>query len=178
MLFIIHFFYNGQYRMFTIMRDPVERAVSLFHYLAIAHWQPNYDSSLKTMSIEMWAQSEDRIEYNWVTRFLSNNWKANLTQHDLSVAKEILNKKCLIGFLEAKEESMMRFQKYFGWDMSDSQTRDCAERFLQWGWSNKNSHPPIELDSYTYKLLVKSNEYDLELYEYAKLLFEAQAELF
>ncbi len=160
------------------MRDPIERAVSLFHYLAIASWEPTYDPSLATMSIEMWARSEDRIEYNWMTRFLSNNLTGNLTQHDLNIAKEILRKKCLIGFLEAKDESMMRFQKYFDWDMNDSQTRECAERFLDWGWSNKNSHPPIEFDSQAYHLLVKSNEYDLELYEYAELLFEAQAKLF
>jgi hypothetical protein len=164
--------------MFTIMRDPIERAVSLFHYLSIADWEPTYSPSLATMSIEMWARSNDRIEYNWVTRFLSNNLKGDLTQNDLDVAKEILRKKCLIGFLEAKEESMMRLQKYFNWEMKDYKTRECAERILDWGWSNKHSHPQVDYDSPTYELLVKNNIYDLELYEYAKELFQAQSKLF
>lgn len=165
-------------RMFTIMRDPIERAISLFHYLSIAYWEPTYDPSLKTMSIEMWARSNDRIEYNWMTRFLSNNLEANLTSYDLNIAKQVLRQKCLVGVLEAKEESIMRLHKYFNWEMNDSKSRECTERVVQWGWVNKNSHPLIDSQSLAYQLLVESNNYDIKLYEYAKLLFDEQSILF
>ena len=160
------------------MRHPIERAVSLFHYLSVADWEPTYDPSLATMSIEMWAKSSDRIEYNWMTRFLSNNLEGNLTQNDLIVAKEVLRKKCLVGLLEVKGESMKRLQKYLNWQTNDSHSRECTQRVLDWGWSNKHSHPEIDSNSPTYKLLEKNNIYDLYLYEYGKQLFHAQSKLF
>jgi len=168
--------YKG--RLFTIMRDPIERAISLFHYLSVADWEPTYDPSLATMSIEMYARSDDRIEYNWMTRFLSNQIEGDLTQEHLLIAKETLRRKCLIGFLEVKGESMMRFEKYFNWKSNGSRSRECVERILDWGWSNKNSHPPIDVSSEAYKLLQMKNEFDLELYEYAKQLFSEQESLF
>lgn len=161
-----------------MMRDPIERAVSLFHHLSNADGEPTYDPSLATMSIEMWARSTDRIEHNIMTRFLSNNLKSDITEQDVSLAKEILRKKCLIGFLEAKGESMMRLQKYFNWEINDPKSKDCVERSLNWGWSNKHAHPSIEVDSPTYRLLAESNKYDLELFEYTKRLFNAQSKMF
>ncbi len=162
------------------MRDPVERIVSLFYDLSIADLgSTNVSSPPPKMSIEMWAKSDNnRTEFNWMTRYLSNNLESELTPHDLHVAKEILRKKCLVGFLEAKSESVMRLQKYFHWEINDSESRECFGRFLDWGWSNKNSHPMIEINSPTYKMLEEKNSYDMDLYEYSRRLFELQSKLF
>ena len=89
-------------RCFTMMRHPIERAVSLFHYLGVAKHEPTYDPQLKYISIEMWARS-NRVEFNWMTRFLSNELDGDLTQLHLEIAKKILKEKCLVGLLEDSE---------------------------------------------------------------------------
>ena len=141
------------------------------------------------MSIELWAQSH-HIEDNWLTRSLSNVLLGTVSHKELDIAKKVLKEKCLIGLLEEKGESFSRFEQYFGWkDISssvikdggisnDDQIKECIERLLYWGWSNKNSHPLVEEGSKAYELLLKQNELDLELYEYAKVLFMEQTSLF
>ncbi len=62
--------------------------------------------------------------------------------------------------------------------MNDAKIIECTGRILDWGWSNKHPHPLIDVGSEAYQLLMKSNEFDIELYNYAKLIFEAQAALF
>jgi hypothetical protein len=34
-------------RCFTMIRHPIERAVSMFHYLAVAKWEATYDPSFR-----------------------------------------------------------------------------------------------------------------------------------
>lgn len=164
-------------RMFALIRHPIERAVSLFYYLGVAEWEPTYDPNLNYVSIEMWARSE-RIEHNWMTRFLSNELERDLTPRHLEVAKEVLRKKCLIGLLEKKAESFDRFEKFFGWTYPNKHSKECRDRLLNWGWSNKHSHPLIEPGSSAWDLLSKKNYFDMQLYEYSKQLFSEQARFF
>ena len=108
-------------RLFTMFRNPIDRAVSIYHYLPHADWEPTHDPSLATTSLERWAQMEDRIEYNWMTRFLSNELEGSLTrEYHLEVAKLVLKNYCLVGLLDRKEDSWARFQSYFGWKMEGS----------------------------------------------------------
>ena len=51
---------------------------------------------------------------------------------------------------------------------------ECETRLLEYGWVNTNRHPYVEEDSETYHLLMAKNALDVELYEYAKFLFEEQ----
>lgn len=163
--------------MFTFIRHPVERAVSMFYYLSIATWEPTYDPQLKYISIEMYSRSL-RIEHNWMTRLLSNELENDLTLQHLEIAKEVLRKKCIIGMLEDKSESWDRLERFFGWKFPTVQQRACQERILHWGWSNSHSHPVLEEGSLAYNLLLKRNELDMELYNYAQQLYQEQAELF
>lgn len=164
-------------RMFAVVRHPIERAVSMFHYLGVANWEPTYDADLAYISIEMYARSK-RAEHNWMTRFLSNELERDLNAKHLAIAKEVLRQKCLVGLLEHKGESFRRFEKYFGWAPKDKDQMECRERLLHWGWSNKHSHPDVEEGSTVWDLLYKKNSFDMELYEYAKNLFAEQSLLF
>mmetsp|Transcript_4351 Transcript_4351/g.4808 ORF Transcript_4351/g.4808 Transcript_4351/m.4808 type:complete len:420 (+) Transcript_4351:8-1267(+) len=166
-----------QGRCFSIIRHPIERAVSMFHYLGVASTDPNYDPSLAYMSIEMYARSK-RAEYNWMVRLLANELENDLTKEHLELAKEVLQRKCLVGLLEEKEESFRRFEKYFGWESKTKEEEECRERLLNWGWSNKHSHPSVEEGSVVWDLLYKKNELDMELYDYAKDIFLEQVSLF
>jgi hypothetical protein len=163
--------------MFTLLRHPVERAVSMFHYLSFATWEPTYDPDLAYISIEMYSRSL-RIEHNWMVRLLSNELENDLTLHHLELAKEVLRKKCIIGLLEDKSESWDRFERFFRWKFPTQRQRECQERILHWGWSNKHSHPTLEEGSLAWNLLLKRNDLDMELYEYALLLYQEQTALF
>mmetsp|Transcript_24294 Transcript_24294/g.36007 ORF Transcript_24294/g.36007 Transcript_24294/m.36007 type:complete len:421 (+) Transcript_24294:133-1395(+) len=164
-------------RCFSMIRHPIERAVSVFHYLGVASWEPNYDPSLAYMSIEMYARSK-RAEYNGMVRFLSNEMDGDLNQDHLDIAKKVLQEKCLIGLLDKKEESFHRFEKYFGWKPRDGEQADCRDRWLNWNWGNKHSHPLVEQGSVVWDLLYKKNELDMRLYDFALDLFSQQASLF
>mmetsp|Transcript_28187 Transcript_28187/g.60501 ORF Transcript_28187/g.60501 Transcript_28187/m.60501 type:complete len:219 (-) Transcript_28187:1115-1771(-) len=168
---------NHRGRMFTIIRHPIERAVSMFYYLPKAKHEPTYDPDLDHISIEMWSRSK-RVEHNWMTRFLSNEIDGNLTLEHLDISKEVLRKKCIVGLFDEKTESWLRLERFFQWKFYTQRNRDCLDRLLNWGWSNKNLHPSVEEGSVAWNLLYKQNELDMMLYEYAQLLFEEQRALF
>jgi len=164
-------------RCFTLLRHPIERAVSLFYYLGIASHEPTYDPQLQYISLEMWARSK-RIEHNWMVRFLSNELVGDLTTRHLDIAKEVLRRKCLVGLLEEKSGSFLRFQKFFGWQFYNQEMRDCQDKILNWHWSNKHKHDLVEEGSPAWQLLYKQNILDMELYNYAKQLYLQQRSLF
>lgn len=172
---------NRTARLFIMMRHPIERLVSLFYYLGIAHWDTAYDPDVSYISIEMFARSHRKDNNNYMVRVLSNSFGEDLNDVHLQRAKLVLQKKCLIGLLSEKEESFSRFQQYFKWkneyNNDEEEQRICQEKLLTWGWSNKHSHPMIEEASPAWELLLKKNELDMQLYEYAKFLFKRQADL-
>ena len=51
-------------RFFTMMRDPIERAVSMLGYLGKATWESTYDPAFATMTVEEYARSS-KVENNW-----------------------------------------------------------------------------------------------------------------
>merc|ERR1712129_95301 len=83
-------------RMFAIFRHPIERAISLFHYLQKANWEKTFDAELSSQSLEEYAQSS-KAEHNWMTRILVNKMTEEVSLYDLELAKLILNKKCIVG---------------------------------------------------------------------------------
>lgn len=113
-----------------------------------------------------------------MTRFLSNELEGDLTLEHLDISKEVLRKKCIVGLFDEKSESFLRLERFFGWKFPAQKNRECLDRLLNWGWSNKNSHPLIEEESMAWELLYKHNELDMQLYQYAQLLFEEQRDLF
>ncbi|KAL9188759.1 hypothetical protein ACHAXT_007137 [Thalassiosira profunda] len=115
-------------------------------------------------------------ENNWMVRFLTNELSGELSEDNLTVAKEVLRQKCLVGLLEEKGESFERMLNYFGWQPKNDDELECLEKKLEYAWSMKHKHPKVE--SGTRALIEEANQLDLRLYEYAKDLFTEQAELF
>ena len=167
-------------RLFTIFRNPIERAASLFYFIQDTQWkQPNSgNQQFASMTIEQFYEA-GYAENNWMTRFLTNELtKGELTEEDLNIAKEVLRQKCLIGLLEAKGETFDRFQKYFGWRPKNGSEEECLAKKLEWAWPMKHRHPPVEKESNAYELIRAQNIFDLQLYEYATELFKQQEQLF
>ena len=119
-------------------------------------------------------------ENNWHVRYLTNQLtKAFVDENDFKLAKEIMRRKVLVGLLSDKDESFARFSKQFKWSSSDPQVNECQTRKLQWDWSLRNPHEVEVLEgNRLWQLISGQNKYDMQLYEYAKVLFEEQRQLF
>mmetsp|Transcript_24253 Transcript_24253/g.36651 ORF Transcript_24253/g.36651 Transcript_24253/m.36651 type:complete len:858 (+) Transcript_24253:194-2767(+) len=162
-------------RMFTVMRHPVERAASLFHYVQDTQWRRSNKKELANLGMEDYFKS-GLAENNWMTRFLINEpKKGELTREDANKAKEILRRKCLIGLLNQKGETFDRIERYFGISQKGEEQKECHEKKLQWAWPLKHRHEEVEEDSSLWDLIMSENKYDMELYRYAsEVLFEEQ----
>ena len=163
-------------RAFTMMRHPVERAVSMYYNLQ------KTDPAMANVPLIDWARGKGGIENNWMVRYLVNQIEGDFA---LDLAKIVLKRKFLIGFLEEKEESIKRFQSFFGWEKSDDSRAKteaqsfCVSRILDNG-INTNSdryHIPKK-GTQEYSLIAHQNQFDIKLYNYAKELFDEQTSQF
>ena len=164
---------DNQGRAFVILRLPVHRAVSMYHY------KKSIGLIEDSVTLENFAQGNG-IENNWMTRFLTNALEGDLKKAHLDQAKKILSKKFLVGFLDDPEESMARAMKFMGWKYDDDETKaleeqDCIARKLSDG-TNRN---PTEYElpkkgSQAHALISWQTQFDMKLYEFAKQLFDIQ----
>lgn len=161
-------------RMFTVLRHPIDRAVSMFFYLQNATWEETYDPTLKQLTLLQYARS-GKAENNWMVRFLTDTPTGPLDTHHILLAREILRRKFLIGLLSNMDDSMTRFGWYFGWnELEHSNVQECVRH----AWTNKQTHPQIEEGSEMWNALLDVNYYDMELYMYARELYQQQRLLF
>jgi len=161
-------------RFFTIFRHPIERAASLFYYRQTATWEKIF--GLNTLTLEQFLR-KGRGEKNWMVRLLTNKFTERLTGEDLEVAKEILRTRCVVGLMDRMEESLERFDTYFGWSPKNGEGNECKNELMHNG-VNRNPHAKIKVGSEAWNMLYEQNEMDIKLYEYAQVLFEEQGVLF
>ena len=188
-------------RMFALFRHPVDRAVSMYYYLARASWDPYYNPSLSKMTMEQYAKS-GHIENNWMTRFLVNKPGGTLGRGDMLLAKRIIKTKCLVGLYEDIEVSLSRFVRFFGWEQprggggnSTTAPRSAADvvrcrseavargdRYVSGkpsvggGGGGGGDMATVRPGSLAWNAIVRMNLFDLELYEYARRVYQTQAE--
>ena len=71
--------------------------------------------------------STDYLEDNALTRAIASNYQTPfLGKNDLAIAKEILKRKFVVGLFDRMEESMERFETFFGWHVGDA-ARACQQ---------------------------------------------------
>mmetsp|Transcript_25286 Transcript_25286/g.30586 ORF Transcript_25286/g.30586 Transcript_25286/m.30586 type:complete len:384 (+) Transcript_25286:21-1172(+) len=158
-------------RMFTILRHPVDRAVSIFYHEQAVN--PNFAG----MTVkEYFGGGGGVVENNWMTRFLTGKKGGTLTPEDLKMAMEILRRKVLIGLVDEIEESLRRFKSYMGWEedknRGESDTGACErQQFLT---PSIQTMGEVTRGSEAWNLIVQQNRFDLQVYEYALNLFGEQ----
>eukprot|EP00565_Helicotheca_tamesis_P007572 CAMPEP_0185732632 /NCGR_PEP_ID=MMETSP1171-20130828/16929_1 /TAXON_ID=374046 /ORGANISM="Helicotheca tamensis, Strain CCMP826" /LENGTH=334 /DNA_ID=CAMNT_0028402171 /DNA_START=32 /DNA_END=1036 /DNA_ORIENTATION=+ len=168
--------YKG--RFFTMIRHPIERSASMFYYRRVAkHENENvYLPHLKNIDLATYLKrgGGDR---NFMVSLLVNKLGGQvLTVEDLNTAKDMLRTKFLVGLTSKFEESVERFDHYFGYDRNGIST-ECKESL----YPGKNRYgiptDPIEEGSEEWDLLMDLNDLDIQLYEYAVELFDQQRRL-
>jgi hypothetical protein len=169
---------NYRARVFTMIRNPISRAVSMYSYLQEAVARGEMSSAFLYQTIEDYAQSP-HMENNLLTRLLVNQMEGPLKAEHMLQAKEILRRKVLVGLTTHFKESLERFKFYFGWQQASTlavlsdKIHACEERLVNTG-DNKLSHANVEKGSQAWQLLAAQNIYDLQLYDYAQFLFQDQ----
>lgn len=167
-----------QGRAFVMLRNPIDRAVSMYYHRL--HELHDLEDSV---TLEDYAQGNG-IENNWMTRFLTDRMTGELTKEDLEQAKVILKEKFLIGFLDDLEESIYRIIKYNGWRYADDETdkmkqEDCIADLTKVGSNiNAEGYEIPKRGTQGYALIIWQTQFDTKLYDYAKELFDGQTKLY
>jgi hypothetical protein len=112
-----------------------------------------------------------------MTRQLSNQLGGELTEENLKSAMEVIRSKMLVGLMSNIEPSMTQFEKFFWWMycVSPANQEICRERLMGGGLnSNKANKKPLTEGDEAWGLLALQNNFNLQLYDYIKKLFEEQ----
>lgn len=163
-------------RTFAMIRHPIERAASMFYFLK-SHKVP----AIVDMSLDDYSKSK-HVENNWMVRMLTDHMSGEVGEVEFELAKKVLKEKVLIGLLEQKEESLRRFEFYFGWKYTENTKKQtaCRTRFLVGDYrTNESAKGKVKEGTQAWSLLIWQNKLDMKLYKYATLLFLQQGtELF
>lgn len=128
----------------------------------------------------------DYLEDNILTRTLAemnNNHNYVLGANDLAKAKEILSRKFVIGIFESQEsleDSLERFETFFGWNLGSDSINNmhstCRHEVVSGVMArhyNVNAGLPSN-GSPAYMALEEKNVMDIELYNFARFLYDYQ----
>jgi hypothetical protein len=181
-------------KVFTILRHPIERALSTFYYLGSesSKHERNYNPFFKNLTLEEYLRS-NKVESDWLTRKLNGDLRGRIRSEHVDHALEVLRTKFLIGLLSHMEESLRRFELYFHW--SDQYRtghkyhykEKCIQNLVHEGGRNKNVDAVYQSykekvllnpSSTDYSLLLQYNGNDMKLYQYAEQLFLQQKKIF
>lgn len=159
-------------RTFTILRHPVELAISLFYYRRQATWERSYQPAWTKLTFHDFVSSQHYMD-NWMVRQLTGTspW-VDLKASHLERAKRMLKEKIFVGIMSEMDETLRQLKAHFGWEEKESY---CAYNYLHSAPTNQNKHPAVPKGGSTWKIVVEKEKYDMGLYYYALELFAEQA---
>jgi hypothetical protein len=159
---------SSKAKLIVVLRHPVNRAIAMYRYLKKAKWDPSYDPSIASMSLEEFATSK-YIDNNYVCRLLINKLSGGLNENDLNLAKEILRSKAVVGVYEEMQLTVEHIERYFGWLPASSDAAQCQRNSIETGLA-KQAVPSIDPGSAAWELIKSHNRYDLALYDYVRTI--------
>ncbi len=168
--FGVHRFVAGPVRYVTMLRDPIDRVVSHYHYarrVTSEEWARRALEGVVSLD-DYVTRSPDAPKFNNAhVRFLGGDLRESElppTRHMLDCAKRNLERFAVVGLQERFDESVL-----------------LMRRALGWGWPSLRQHnvtaerPHVgTLDAHTRDLIAEHNALDLELYAFGRECFERQ----
>lgn len=166
--FGIHEYISKPSIYITLLRNPIERIVSLYHHLINWPWVKDWESkSSEGMTLEEFVIKAPYSEIdNDQTRRISGLDPdiGKCTKATLKVAKENLRKHfSLVGVTERFNETLILLKRNLGWEQ---------EILYYPKLVNKNRPSASSLPKQTLDAIRERNELDIELYEFANSLLD------
>jgi hypothetical protein len=149
----------------TIVREPVQRVVSVYRYVLSAPHPPLHETLTSSISLEDYVGSEIHADQpeNALTRQLAGRDEDDdLTTSDLEIAKGNLRNCRAAGLSEAFDESVTLFKRILGWR--------TPPFYFNRNVSRRGPHPDEVADA-TLELMRERNASDVELYAAARSTF-------
>lgn len=154
----------------TVLREPIARVISHYDYIRRMPGDPHYEA-VKEMSLADFAQElpVGRLGKNVQTYYI-----AKLAQFDLNhlppdevfdIAKQQLDRLAFVGILERFQDSLFLLSYIFGWKPIMNSRRENVA---------KEKKSKEEIPASTIDLIKQNSLLDIELYRYAKELFESR----
>merc|ERR1712061_192203 len=110
-----------------------------------------------------------------LTYMLSNFWGVS---PNLDIAKKVMTDYILVGLTDRFEESISRFEKYFGWcQPCDEHGNSERNTTLHGEHANSNKHEKLAQTDRMWKKIADMLKDDMELYEYGIPLFGTQKQI-
>lgn len=167
--FGLHEFLPQPCTYITFLRNPVDRVVSMYYY-----FQRTGNNYVQNLTLKEFIQTYGGARDN-MTKYLSgeklkiqlndpnNEIDYQCSSESLETAKSNLKKHFkIIGIAERFDESLILLKNKLGWKVPLYDKNNVS----------KNRPSTKEVSKDTLNLIEKFNEFDIQLYEYAKEIFE------
>lgn len=170
MYFGAHEFFPQPSTYITMLRDPIERIISFYYYVLRNPGHNHYNLiTSKNLSLKDYVKSGIGKQLdNGQTRLLSGVDSLNVefgscSDKMLQIAKNNLTKYfSVVGITEYFDESLLMMKSKLKWEKSILYTKNNVTK----NRPNKSDFPELDL-----REIERQNEFDIELYRYAKEIF-------
>jgi len=113
-------------------------------------------------------------EDNWLTRFLSNLHRGDITFRELGVAKRVVRECCVVGTINNMRSSVIRMKRYFGWEYARGMSDFGGEKCIDDALVDNPTETFIDHESEEWDRHYEMNRFDCELYEISQSAWRAQ----
>ncbi len=172
LFFGMHEYLPGPCTYVTLIHNPVKRVMSEYYHILRTPDHPVHSEVVsKKMSLEDYIRNGMWLAWNYQVRHIRGapgGWfergPVHVSTDDLEIAKKNLRDHFTFGLTERFVESLILFKRAFEWRMLS---------ILYVRQPRGPNLPPLNsVSSKTIKLIEKHNELDIQLYEFAKQIFE------